>query len=115
HRRGAVPEARQDRGAGRRHLERGIRHLEQVAAPAGAVLDRPDSVPALSTSKIVRPSRRIRRPAASFPKSASAPAGALLFIDVKVSCTGTLFRVALYPCIFRSTDMLVERGLRVMN
>ncbi len=33
-RRRALPEARQDRGAGRRHLERGVRDAEQVAAPA---------------------------------------------------------------------------------
>src|SRR6266852_3706498 len=47
HRRCAVSEARQDRGAGRRHLERGVRDAEQVAAPARAVLDRPDPVSAL--------------------------------------------------------------------
>src|SRR6266550_1102062 len=47
HRRCALSEARQDGGAGRRHLERGIRDPEQVAAPARAVLDRPDPVPSL--------------------------------------------------------------------
>ena len=46
-RRRALPEARQDGGAGRRHLERGVRDAEQVAAPPRAVLDRPDPVSAL--------------------------------------------------------------------
>ena len=47
HRRCALPEARQDGGAGRRHLQRGVRDAEQVAAPPRAVLDRPDPVSAL--------------------------------------------------------------------
>jgi len=38
-----------------RHLERGIRDPEQVAAPARAVLDRPDPVPALRF--LARPAR----------------------------------------------------------
>ena len=71
----ALPEARQDGGAGRRHLRRGVRDAEQVAAPPRAVLDRPDPVSAL---RIFRPSRPSTRPAAAktrryFPKSASGP------------------------------------------
>ena len=57
HRRRALPEARQDRGAGRRHLERGVRDAEQVAAPPRAVLDRPDPVSALRISRPSRPSK----------------------------------------------------------
>ena len=49
-RRRALSEARQDGGAGRRHLERGVRDAEQVAAPPRAVLDRPDPVSALRFS-----------------------------------------------------------------
>jgi len=58
HRRCALSEARQDGGAGRRHLERGVRDPEQVAAPSRAVLDRPDSVSAL---RFFRPTRRLEK------------------------------------------------------
>ena len=44
-----LPEARSHGGAGRRHQRRRVRDLEQVAAPARAVLDRPDPLSALST------------------------------------------------------------------
>ena len=47
HRRGSLPEARAHGGAGRRHHRRRVRDLEQVAAPARAVLDRPDPLSAL--------------------------------------------------------------------
>src|ERR1700743_1188158 len=44
HRRCALSEARQDGRAGRRHLERGVRDAEQVAASPRTVLDPPDPV-----------------------------------------------------------------------
>src|SRR5947209_5769808 len=74
HRRRALSEARQDRGTGRRHLERGVRDPEQVAAPARAVLDRPDPVSALRLSRPTtnRPSRRFEKTGShqkdNFPK-----------------------------------------------
>ena len=57
HRRRALPEARQDGGAGRRHLGRGVLDPEQVAAPPRAVLDRPDPVSALRSFDGTWPSR----------------------------------------------------------
>lgn len=47
-RRCALSEARQDGGAGRWHLERGVREPQQVTASPRALLDRPDPVSPLS-------------------------------------------------------------------
>src|SRR6202022_1668171 len=74
YRRRAVSEARQDGGAGRRHLERGVRDLEQVAAPARAVLDRPDPVSALRFFLLSRRILKARQAARHKRTSPSAPA-----------------------------------------
>ena len=91
HRRRALSEARQDGRAGRRHLERGIRDPQQVAAPARAVLDRPDPVSPLRFSTADGPSRRLKRPAAptisTLPKRIGPVfrSGALCFFEEVVS------------------------------
>ena len=65
HRRVAVRQARQDGRAGRRHLHRGVRDPEQVAASSGALLDRPDPLSALrpAPSEFGLSRQQVRRPA----------------------------------------------------
>ena len=81
HRRCALSEARQDRGAGRRHLERGVRDAEQVAAPARAVLDRPDPVSALRIRPRTAQDRQSQKTGSqretSHKRIGRCPAGAL--------------------------------------
>ena len=48
----AVPQARHDRGTGWRHFGRRICRPEQGTAPAGAVLDRPDSLSPLKSCSL---------------------------------------------------------------
>ncbi len=52
---GALPEARAHGGAGRRHQFRRVRDAQQVAAPARAVLDRPDPLSAVIDLPTARP------------------------------------------------------------
>ena len=71
----ALSEARAHGGAGRRHQLRRVRHAQQVAAPARAVLDRPDPLSAVI----------VRGPDPRFPDTASfnsgpAFAGPLVFV-----------------------------------
>src|ERR1019366_6708143 len=120
-RRRAVPEARQDRGTGRRHLQRGIRDPEQVAAPARAVLDRPDPVSALrlTTSRQAKPAQD-RQPDKKNTSQAHRPGFpdrcVFVFWPEKTGSEMELIPGTSFISPYRRTEvMLVERGLRVMN
>ena len=124
HRRRALSKARQDRGAGRWHLQRGVRHPEQVAAPARTVLDRSDPVPALrSIDRNKWPSRHCKRPAAITCNTSpmrigpGIPAGAFCRAAPQNSFATMepVRRVGFIPAHRRTEVMLVERGLQVMN
>src|SRR5205085_2773464 len=138
----ALSEARQDGGAGRRHLERRVRDAQPVAAPARAVLDRPDPVPPLRSSKAEIKGQAGQRNktgsrCCSFLEKTTLPqahrpvfrSGALFFLRKRgsISPIGTYSRRRLYQGSFEILAkfagssrkgigiMLVERGLQVMN
>src|SRR6185436_11001349 len=119
HRRCALSEARQDRRAGRRHLQRGVRDAEQVAASPRALLDRPDPVSALRISGQVGP-KQDRQPKnlKILPKKAhrdriSGSGAFLCFLCGKTptSQNGTYLWAPLYRFVAEDLNMLVERGL----